>query len=173
MGYTKSFLVPFKYSQKVAYIVEFSHLKIRLFAKNQLVSEGGVDVASLDAELTKNDYPELIINSPYEYSDLWNDEDKCFGLQTIQHSDVLYIFNKNHPITMLKRYSNVDWRLEELEIKSGAYTYKHGIYTEATKIALENAERIREIGIRMECPLRVHFYTHTRRGVRRSRKKGS
>ena len=121
MGYTKSFLVPFKYSQKVAYIVEFSHLKIRLFAKNQLVSEGGVDVASLDAELTKNDYPELIINSPYEYSDLWNDEDKCFGLQTIQHSDVLYIFNKNHPITMLKRYSNVDWRLEELEIKNGPF----------------------------------------------------
>ena len=35
--------------------------------------------------------------------------------------------------------------IEELEIKSGAYMYKNGVYTEATRLALENAERIREI----------------------------
>ncbi len=35
--------------------------------------------------------------------------------------------------------------IENLEIKSGAYMYKNGLYTEATKIALENKDRIREI----------------------------
>ena len=35
--------------------------------------------------------------------------------------------------------------IEELEIKSGAQMYKSGAYIEATKIALENADRIREI----------------------------
>ena len=39
MGNARSFLVPFKYSHKVAYVVEFSHLKIRLFAKNQIVTD--------------------------------------------------------------------------------------------------------------------------------------
>ena len=121
MGYKRSFLVPFKYSHKVAYVVEFSHKKIRLFAKNQIVTEGGVEVLSDDEKLLANQYPELVIDSPYGYEDLWNDDEKCFGLQTIQHSDVLYIFNENHPITMLKRYSNIDWRLEELEIKNGPF----------------------------------------------------
>ena len=35
--------------------------------------------------------------------------------------------------------------IENLEIKSGAQMYKNGVYTEATKIALENTERIKEI----------------------------
>ncbi|RAP49385.1 MAG: lysine--tRNA ligase, partial [Methanosphaera sp. rholeuAM74] len=35
--------------------------------------------------------------------------------------------------------------IQNLEIQSGAKMYKSGAYTEATKLALENAERIREI----------------------------
>ncbi len=121
MGYKRSFLVPFKYSHRVAYVVEFSHKKIRLFAKNQIVTDGGIEALVDDEELLATQYPELLIDSPYGYEDLWNDDEKCFGLQTIQHSDVLYIFSENHPITMLKRYSNIDWRLEELEIKNGPF----------------------------------------------------
>ncbi len=38
-----------------------------------------------------------------------------------------------------------EFDIENLEIKSGAEMYKNGKYTEATRIALENAQRIREI----------------------------
>ncbi len=124
----RSFLVPFKYSHRVAYVVEFSHLKIRLFAKNKLVTLSGKDfLGNSDLGFDENideqslDGDALVIDSPYSYEDLWDDEDKCMGIQTIQHSDVLYIFNENHPIMMLKRYSNIDWRLEELEIKNGPF----------------------------------------------------
>ena len=131
MGNARSFLVPFKYSHKVAYVVEFSHLKIRLFAKNQIVTEGGINFSNQYEILNEDenlegqvvDYPILVIDSPYAYEDLWDEEDKCFGLQTIQHSDVLYIFNENHPIMTLKRYSNLDWRLEELELKEGPFMH--------------------------------------------------
>ena len=128
MGNVRSFLVPFKYSHKVAYVVEFSHLKIRLFAKNKLVKLDGKDFSGNVEELSGENVDlhalnddALVIDSPYSYDDLWDEEDKCMGIQTIQHSDVLYIFNENHPIMMLKRYSNIDWRLEELEIKNGPF----------------------------------------------------
>ena len=120
----RSFLVEFKYSHKVAYIIEFSHKKIRLFAKNQLVKENGVEGLSVDEnnkiDLT-GDFPYIEIETPYEFLDLWDEEEKCCLLQTIQHSDVLYIFSENHPIMTLKRYSNVDWRLEKLEILNGPF----------------------------------------------------
>jgi hypothetical protein len=129
MGNARSFLVPFKYSDKVAYVVEFSHRKIRLLAKNQILTEGGIDFSSkyeiLNEEdenlMQVSDYPILVVDSPYEYEDLWDEDDKCFGLQTIQHSDVLYIFSENHPIMTLKRYANTDWRIEELELKDGPF----------------------------------------------------
>ena len=129
MGNARSFLVPFKYSDKVAYVVEFSHKKIRLFAKNQILTEGGIEFLNKYEMLNEDDgtlmqvvdYPILVIDSPYEYEDLWDEDDKCFGLQTIQHSDVLYIFNENHPIMTLKRYANTDWRIEELELKDGPF----------------------------------------------------
>ena len=123
----RSFLVEFKYSHKVAYVVEFSHKKIRLFAKNQIVREDGielndfVDVGEEDKELSVSGFPVIEIESPYEFKDLWDEVEKCCLLQTIQHSDVLYVFNENYPIMTLKRYSNVDWRLEELEILEGPF----------------------------------------------------
>ena len=136
MGNARSFLVPFKYSHKVAYVVEFSHLKIRLFAKNQIVTEGGIDFSNQYEILNKDenlewqvaDYPVFVIDSPYGYEDLWDEEDKCFGLQTIQHSDVLYIFNENHPITK---------KLQELykSDKDEFNNYTKILYSEAKIIA--------------------------------------
>ena len=123
MSSARSFLFPFKYSEKVAYVVEFSHRKIRLYAKKSLVTTFGVEAS--DEGITPLDdfslYPPLEIESPYTYEDLWDADDLCCRIQTIQHSDVLYIFNEKHPIMVLKRYSNVDWRLEELEIKNGPF----------------------------------------------------
>lgn len=125
MSSARSFLFPFRYSSKVAYVVEFSHKKIRLYAKRSLVTTFGVDVSSSDAEIETtadfSSYPPLEIASPYSYEDLWDNEELCCKIQTIQHSDVLYIFNEKHPIMTLKRYSNIDWRLEELELKNGPF----------------------------------------------------
>ena len=127
MVHARCFLVEFKYSSKVAYVVEFSHKKIRLFAKNQIVREDGIELESLDENeakfLSESGFAEIVIETPYEFKDLWDEEEKCFLLQTIQHSDVLYIFSENYPIMSLKRYSNVDWRLEELEILNGPFEH--------------------------------------------------
>ncbi len=150
----KSLLVPFKYSHKVAYVVEFSHLKIRLYAQGTQVLLGGnhdfenfqtgvktsgigsvdisfdnlLDEASL--QNVGNDEPmvltsaleePLVIETPYSYDDLWNEDELCWNVQTIQYGDILYIFHKKYPIMMLKRYSNIDWRLEELPLLNGPF----------------------------------------------------
>ena len=35
----RSFLFPFKYSHRVAYVIEFSHKKIRMYAQGKLVRD--------------------------------------------------------------------------------------------------------------------------------------
>lgn len=119
MANARSFLFPFKYSNKVAYVVEFSHKKIRLFAKKKPVTELGVD-GEFDNEDYANANP-IVIDTPYSLGDLWDSNELCCKIQTIQHCDVMYIFNENHPIKVLKRYSNMDWRLENLELKNGPF----------------------------------------------------
>ena len=140
----RSFLVGFRYSHKVAYVVEFSHLTIRLYYKRALLTEAplgpSVVVPSLGEEEEDDEplninvgvvTPEIFdeddldngfeIATPYTYEDLWDDDELCFKLQTIQHSDVMYIFSEKHPIMVLKRYANNNWRLEELELKGGPF----------------------------------------------------
>ena len=137
----RSFLVPFRYSHKVAYVVEFSHLTIRLYRQRELVTEDNISPSYVNSPLEEEDedlsldvgvvLPEIFdeddlengfeIETPYTYDDLWDEDELCFKLQTIQHSDVLYIFSENHPIKVLKRYSNSDWRLEDLELKNGPF----------------------------------------------------
>ncbi len=148
MNKARSFLFPFKYSHRVAFVVEFSHKKIRLYAQGELLSVMGLKVQGDDNIMMKKTnqfervffgkpadaapaaegdenyvygYPVLEIASPYTYADLWDENELCCKIQTIQHSDILYIFNKNHPIMALKRYTNADWRLEELELKNGPF----------------------------------------------------
>lgn len=145
----RSFLFPFKYSHKVAYIIEFSHRKIRIYAQRKLLrnlekstlpvvtEELTIDkivlkTVSVSTDATaKNEntgstdtgggFPILEISSPYTYGDLWDSEEQCCKIQTIQHSDILYIFNENYPIKVLKRESSTNWSLETLELKNGPF----------------------------------------------------
>ncbi len=148
----RSFLVPFKYSPKISYVLEFSHESIRVYTHGQPIlveDEENISLNSEDIQPTtvtagsyictsdmsvKSDIVSTTwhlvdedettvysISSPYTYGDLWDDEELCFKLQTIQHSDVLYIFSERHPIKVLKRYGNTDWRLENLEIIGGPF----------------------------------------------------
>ena len=121
MSNAKSFLFPFKYSHRVAYVVEFSHLKIRLFAQRELLRQHTLSTSSTDDNEPDDAFPPVELVSPYTYSDLWDDDELCCKIQTIQHSDIMYIFNENHPIMLLKRYANDDWRLEELELRNGPF----------------------------------------------------
>lgn len=147
----RSFLVPFKYSHKVTYVVEFSPLKIRLYSmqktgaeNDDTADEGTIHISTagvihsiepIPKEFriysdVNDDGPMLIQNgnvpisvvSPYTYNDLWDNDEMCFKLQTIQHSNVLYIFSENYPIKVLKRYSETEWQLEDLELINGPFT---------------------------------------------------
>ena len=125
----RSFLFPFKYSHRVAYVIEFSHKKIRMYAQGKLVRDmskttmGGKNgtTGGIPDDIVEKVFPVLEIASPYAYSDLWDNEEQCCKIQTIQHSDILYIFNEDFPLMVLKRYSNTTWVLEELEIRNGPF----------------------------------------------------
>ncbi len=147
MSKARSFLFPFKYSHKVAFVVEFSHKKIRLYAQGKLLSvmglkENGNGVVTvkgtdngkvnftntaeasedeLNVSAVADETAVMEIPSPYTYGDLWDNDELCCKIQTIQHSDVLYIFNEKYPVKVLKRYSNIDWKLEDLELKNGPF----------------------------------------------------
>jgi len=147
----RSFLVPFKFSQSLAYVLEFSHQKLRIYRKGQPVeAEEDESDQSLESDyfierdiygrsndsyqwtLTDNDNSALVINTPYGYDDLWDEEELCFKLQTIQHSDVLYIFSENHPIKVLKRYSDTNWVLEDLNLIGGPFLAMNSTSTSLT-----------------------------------------
>ncbi|MCM1324634.1 MAG: hypothetical protein NC218_10970 [Acetobacter sp.] len=140
----KCLLVPFKYSHKVAFMLEFSHKKIRIYAQGKLLknedmlkkndfyfkttgigevlvngNQAGEVMSAAVAERAQSEYFEIA--SPYSYADLWDEEELCWKIQTIQNGDVLYVFNAKFPIMTLKRYANTDWRLEELPILKGPF----------------------------------------------------
>lgn len=132
----KSFLVAFKFSQKLSYVLEFSHQKLRIYTEegavaveDEIVSSGNnffyhvsyADNVNSNPLVDDGNDSDLVIATPYKYDDLWDEEELCFKLQTIQHSDVLYIFSEKYPVKVLKRYSATDWRLEDLEIAEGPF----------------------------------------------------
>ncbi len=148
----RSFLFPFKYSHKVAYVIEFSHRKLRVLSPEGLIVQddckweimypgSSVTVTGSGTEITISGVqplangdistlpvlPEFVMAdqwtliTPYTLDDLWDYDELCCKIQTIQHSDVLYIFSENHPIKVLKRYSNTNWALEDLELKNGPF----------------------------------------------------
>jgi len=150
----RSFLVPFKFSQKLTYVLEFSQQKLRIYAQGKPVFApadanndsqeeqnytnitvmGGNGYfldnnAAFGTDNEANSRWEPIIDgdeiyeleTPYWTEDLWDEDELCFKLQTIQHSDVLYIFSEKFPIKVLKRYAHTDWRLENLELIGGPF----------------------------------------------------
>lgn len=154
----KSLLVPFRYSHKVAFVAEFSHKKIRLHTQgghmgndNPQISVSTPDFSKMilfgvgQVVVSENGNNEnlsgsaaaapLELESPYTYEDLWDEEELCWKIQTIQNCDILYIFHEKYPIKMLKRYANDDWRLEDLELKNGPFL---ALNTESVDIKTNN-----------------------------------
>lgn len=87
-------LIPFSFNIKQSFVLEFSHKCIRVFFEDGIMmnDEGSI----------------LEITTPFEVEDLFN-------LNWAQHGDWLYLVDGRHVPKALKRYSNTDWRLEDIE----------------------------------------------------------
>lgn len=87
-------LIPFSFNVKQSFVLEFSHKCIRVFFEDGIMmnDEGSI----------------LEITTPFEVEDLFN-------LNWAQHGDWLYLVDGRHVPKALKRYSNTDWRLEDIE----------------------------------------------------------
>jgi hypothetical protein len=97
----KSRVIPFRYNTEQAYVLEFSHLKMRVFKDRGVVQSGGVDY-------------EMV--TPYT-------EDDLASLSYCQDSDVMYLTLKNDstPIKVLKRLAHDNWTLTDVETLDGPY----------------------------------------------------
>ena len=114
----------FKYNNLVDYILEFSPFKIRIYCNGYLVGspKDGIEIMGPGKEPPADHiHRPLTITTPYSADDLWDNDEKCWRIQTIQHSDVLYIFHEKYPIKVLKRYAHNSWILEDLALKNGPY----------------------------------------------------
>lgn len=92
-------LIPFQFSTEQGYILEFSHLLIRVIKDGALVEDGGAP---------------LEIVSPYQSGELAE-------IDYAQSADVLFMAHKHHPPMKLSRASDVDWALEEIDFIDGPY----------------------------------------------------
>lgn len=102
----RGFLFKFKFSNSVAFELEFGNNYVRFYAKHGQVLNGSVP---------------LEVATPYSSADLWNSEIECCNLQITQVADVLYLFHPKHPTRTLTRYANNDWRLAIWEIRNGPW----------------------------------------------------
>lgn len=90
-------LIPFSFNVKQSFVLEFSHECIRVFYEDGIMLD---DEGSI-----------LEITTPFETEDLFN-------LNWAQNGDWLYLVDGRHTPKALKRYSNTDWRLEDVVFKN-------------------------------------------------------
>lgn len=88
-----STLVPFIYSQDVAYILEFNQYAIRVFSDGAVVTS---------------------ITSPYTAAD-------AEEMHYVQQGDILYITHQDHPPRQLMRFTNNQWGIAAIDFKDGPY----------------------------------------------------
>jgi hypothetical protein len=102
----RCWLAPFVFSQADAFVLEFGPGYIRFFRhRGRLVDE---EEAVFEIE------------SPYLAADLTR-ADGSFGVRFEQSGDVVYLACAGHAPRVLKRLSNLNWRLEAFEAKGGPF----------------------------------------------------
>ncbi len=87
-------LLPFSFSVSQSFVLEIGDRKMRIYYQDGIV--------------VNSDGTPLEVLAPWELSDLPN-------LQWAQYKDWLYIVDGRHQPYAVKRYSNIDWRVEALE----------------------------------------------------------
>lgn len=86
-------LIPFSFNVKQSFVLEFSDKCIRVFYEDGIMLNDGGSI--------------LEVVTPFEVEDLFN-------LNWAQNGDWLYLVDGRHAPKALKRYSNTDWRLEDV-----------------------------------------------------------
>ena len=92
-------LVPFQFNTLQAYILEFTHLKVRVYANDGVVVSGMTPVD---------------VVTPYASADLSQ-------LQFAQSNDTLFIFHPGYPPATLTRSSNTAWTYSATSFLDGPY----------------------------------------------------
>lgn len=99
---TKIRLIPFKFSETEAYVLEFGPLYIRFYRDYGLV---------LDSS-----------NNPYEVVTTFT-EDELEGINFNQSADVVYLVHPNHVPKKLSRFGDIAWTLEEIDFPNGPFDF--------------------------------------------------
>jgi len=92
-------LIDFVFSTEQAYVLEFGHLYMRVYANGGVVVSGGTPVE---------------IATPYT-------EDQIFDLHYVQSADVLFVAHPAHAPRKISRTSDTDWTIETFAFKDGPY----------------------------------------------------
>ena len=100
----KTRLIAFQYSTEMSYVLEFSHLKIRVYKDRGLI-------------VTGSDKP-LEITTPFT-------EDQIFDLHHTQSENELYLTSEHHAPRRLTRSSHTSWTLEAPGLSGGSWGGEH------------------------------------------------
>jgi hypothetical protein len=101
----RTWLVPFVFSETVAFVLEFGNGYIAFYTNHGQLLSGGVPYT---------------ISSPYTTADLIN-PDSTFALSFAQSADVIYIANPNHPPQKLIRIANTNWTINPVAFTAGPF----------------------------------------------------
>ncbi|CAG22447.1 hypothetical protein [Photobacterium profundum] len=93
-------LIPFQFSAFDSFMLEFGTEYMRVMSKGKYI--------------TDNSGVKIQVVTPYLAGEI-------LDLSYTQSADVLTIFHRNHAIQQIKRYSNIDWRVEPLINKLGPF----------------------------------------------------
>ena len=100
----KGRIIPFIYSNAIAYVIEMSNLSFRFFFDGGIVLDGGDNIVTT--------------TTPYLTADL-------FQVQFIQSLDVLYLTHQDYAPRTLSRTSASEFTLEEIDFDFGPFLQRN------------------------------------------------
>lgn len=92
-------LIPFRFSDEQAYVLEFSQNVMRILKNGAVVQSGGLDV---------------VVATPWTASDLSK-------LSFAQSADVLYVAHPDYQPRKISRFSDTSWTIETFSPEDGPY----------------------------------------------------
>jgi hypothetical protein len=104
-------LIPFKFSNSQAYVIELGEYYMRLYY-------GGVRLETTPGVPYE---PGFYSAAPYSFTYTPWPESALSGLNWKQSGDILYVTHPQYPPVKIMRYGHTDWRLQYLEFKEGPY----------------------------------------------------
>lgn len=102
----RTWLVPFKFSDDVAFVLEFGNQYIRFYSQHGQVLSGPSTP--------------LEVATPWTTADL-TATDGTLRLSMVQSADVIYIAHPGYPLRKLVRLSNTNWQLQTVNLRGGPF----------------------------------------------------